>query len=56
MANTIELIREVEVGDHIEHHNKYGTYFYKILAISEEQDKPINYKVKFISNEEDEEW
>ena len=53
MTNTIELIREIKEKETIEHHTKEGTFYYKILKISENEKRPINYQVSFVPIEEE---
>ena len=53
MTNTIEFIREIKVGDTVEHQTAGGTFYYQILAVSEDENRPISYKVTFKPNEEE---
>jgi len=53
MTNIIEFIREIKVGDTVEHQTTRGTFYYQILAVSEDENRPINYKVTFKPNEEE---
>ena len=54
MRNRIELIREINTGDIIEHHTKTGTFQYTILYLSEKEGQPINFKVVYFPHEENE--
>ena len=53
MINTIELIREIKEKETIEHHTSEGTFYYRILKVSELEKKPINYQVSFVPIEEE---
>lgn len=53
MINTIKMIREIKLGDTIEHHTKQGTFTYKILSIQKDEKRPVNFKVTYEPFEEE---
>lgn len=53
MINTIQMIREIKVGDTIEHHTNRGTFTYKILSIQKDEERPVNFKVTYKPFEEE---
>lgn len=53
MTNTIEMIREIKVGDTIEHHTKEGTFTYTILSVQKNEHRPVSFKVRYKPKEEE---
>lgn len=53
VTNTIEMIRQLKVGDTVQHHTKEGTFTYTILSVQKEEQRPVNFKVIYEPKEEE---
>lgn len=53
VTNTIEMIRQIKVGDTVQHHTEEGTFTYTILSVQKEEQRPVNFKVIYEPKEEE---